>query len=207
MATFEGLVPDGGFEEEAAGSGEELDVDEPQVDGDIYEQDEENEGAFLELTYEDEVAARRTLGNLQPHVTDGIGPIGIDNALVIICVSTYGIPRSGKSEAQKPQLVVQEHFPGNSLHHILGCERLVSTAYHSLKGCMKDYGGPVRTLTFWAMLARNYITLDARSKEDLECLKEKGAIKVVKYYASAEDLAVDVSWHRGTHSLLLPLMT
>jgi hypothetical protein len=97
--------------------------------------------------------------------------------------------------------VVHEHFPGTSLGHILGCEARVSTAYHSLTGCIKDHGGPLRTLSFWAMPARNYIKLDVEYKNTLQSLQKAGAIKVLEFQAEAKDLDVDLKKHRGANSL------
>jgi hypothetical protein len=84
MATGDELLADEVLDEEADETGEQLNAQEPQAGGDLGN----GEGKSGPLTFEEEVAARRTLGNLQPHVTAGIGPIGKDNAVVLTCVST-----------------------------------------------------------------------------------------------------------------------
>ncbi len=93
--------------------------------------------------------------------------------------------------------VVHEHFPGTSLDHILGFKNCVGTTYHSLTGCVEEFGGPLRRLSFWAMRARNYDDLDLESTDDLKSLQDAGAIEVKRYYASAKDKNWDVSTYSG----------
>jgi hypothetical protein len=191
MSSSDDVLPDEQGAEEAVEMGEGLaGVDEgaSEHNGEPGEEPEE------ETLSEEEVRVRKTLGDLQSHVTAGFGDIGGDNAVVLIVAST---------QRGNPIPMFHRKVPGTSLHHVKGCENCVTMAYHALLSCfMTCCGQRGRMMTICAMSAKKYDALKPDSKTNWIHLMENGAVKADGYWASAKDLKLAV--YTGTNSLLLP---
>jgi hypothetical protein len=198
MAEVEDIVVDEDIEQEVEQVDDELSEDEPEVGGDVNEQ---NGGNGQEApTHEQELIASRILGDFQPHVSVGLGATGESNAVVLLFTSTY-ISKSNRGQDPVSNVVVHASLPGTSLDHIAGFQGFVATANHALSGLMAWWGAGNRKLAIYAMLATKYDNLNKKAKKKLSALQQNGAIKAERFYASARDL--QLKNYVGTPSLLV----
>jgi hypothetical protein len=155
----------------------------------INEQGENSqEGGGLDAKLE-EFKDPETLGAYQTRITKGIGVIATENAVVLIF-------------AKGMTSHVYTYAAATSLSHLPDCNNCVSTALHCMAAAIESYGRNGE-LTVWAILAKEFLTLDEDSKANMDSLRDSGAVKALRFYSSAKDMGLDLLRHPGWDSLIV----